>query len=317
MNHWMRKSLVLVLVLSTVLGMSGCTGFLDRAGLLSDQAKVESEACKAFENDFFKAMEKEDPKLVKKLFSPRALQRTDDMDEGIDYIFELCGGEKPEFVKDNKSASQHYEKKKNSWIMYAYCIFSCGDKEFQVNWTQYLRFDEDERMIGVYTFTVCPFDDLYEYHSVYSASGIHHPGRYIANDALLVLDTLYLTDHNVTDQNPEYNLPDESTWSDLWEPDVFATLDQQDKDDMAAFFLNDRSREFGAGWFEYTDDGGLVYYCALRFALKHGCFGIRFNADGKIIGIAVDIYRASYNEVKEGIHGFDDTRSEKKDESND
>ncbi|MBR3057522.1 MAG: DUF5104 domain-containing protein [Clostridiales bacterium] len=310
-NQRIRRILAGILVMAVILGMTGCSGFLDRTGLLSNQAKIEAEACEAFEKDFFQALEKEDPKLVKKLFSPRALQRAEDLDEGIEYLFGLCGGEKAVFKKDNKSAYQNIEKKKNTWEMHAYCFFTCGDREFKVNWTQYLEYDEDERMIGVYTLNLCPSDDTYATHSIYSAAGIHHPGRYAENEAIWVLDTLYLTDHKATDRNPEYKLPDESTWSGLWDEDVFSELDQQDKDDMAHFFLNDRSREFGPGWFEITKDGSMIYHCKLRFALQWGCFGVRFNEDGKITGIAVDIYHESYNEVKEGIHGFDDTRSEK------
>ena len=306
-----RKALFLItaIFLSMSLLLPTSCSILDRSGLLSNQMKIEMDACKEFEEAFFEALEKKDEKKIRKLFSPRALQRADDLDEGIAYLFELYGGGKVTFEKDNRSSYHNFEKDKNRWEMHAYCFFTDGETEYRVNWVQFLKYDEDERMLGVYQIDMIVYEEGISQDALYLTAGIHHPGRSTANHAIGILDTLYQLDHKATDRDPKYELPDESAWNGLWDPDVYASLAQQDKDDMAHFFIDERSRKLLTGWFEFPKEGGMVYYCAIRFALHDGSLGIRFNDDGLITGMTIDIYRASFNTVEEGLHGFDDTRS--------
>ncbi|MBO4688161.1 MAG: DUF5104 domain-containing protein [Clostridiales bacterium] len=305
-----RLSRITAILLVMVLATTSACSVLDRSGLLSNQMKTEAEHCEAFESAFFEAMEKKDAKAIRKLFSPRARSRASDLDEGIEYLFAVCGGEKIKAGQDNKSSTEHIEKGKNTWELHAYCFFTIGEHEYMVNWTEYLKYDEDERIIGIYSIDITDRSETEERDYPFTAAGIYHPGRYEANQAIKALVSLYTLDHTATDRDPKYEIPDESEWSYLWDPDVYAALDQQDKDDMAHYFINDRSRTFYAGWFEYPDEGGIVFYCPARFALHHnGYFGIRFNSEGKIVGIVLDIYHAAYAPVEEGLHGFDDTRS--------
>ncbi|MBO4473876.1 MAG: DUF5104 domain-containing protein [Clostridiales bacterium] len=301
--------LLMFLITATSFAVTSCS-ILDRSELLSNQMKIEAEHCEAFESAFFEALEKKDAKSITKLFSPRARSRTPDLDEGIEYLFTVCGGEKITAGKDNKSSLQNIEKGRNTWEMDAYCFFSIGDHEYMVSWVEFLKYDEDERMIGIYSIDITDKEETEKRDYPFTAAGIYHPGRYEVNQVIKQLVSLYTLDHTATDREPKYEIPDESEWNYLWDPDVYAGLDQQDKDDMAHYFINDRSRTFYAGWYEFPDEGGVVFYCPARFALHHGgCFGIRFNDDNKIVGISLDIYHAAYTPVEEGIHGFDDTRS--------
>ncbi len=300
-----RRILSGVLVILMVAGVGACAG-LGRAGLLSSDSEKEHTAMQEFEDAFFEALEKNDAKKMKRLFSPRAQEYAEDLEDGIEYIFGLFGKGKPVKGKDNVSSTKHIEKKKTTWEMRPYCVFSCDGREFRVNWTQYLEYDEDSKMIGVYQLVL---NDLSVGENIYtiSSAGIWHPGRAPINEAFRTLDELYLTDHKASDRDPKYELPDESEWRELWDADAFDELEQEDKDAMAKFFVDERSRKWlGAGRISFDGDD-ILYCCAVRHALKSGSFGMRFNKDGRLTGLTLDMEHTKMKDVKEGIHGFEGT----------
>jgi len=301
---WKRiLSCVLVVVMA---GSAASCTVLDKTGMLSNDSEKEHKAMEEFETAFFEAIEKNDTKKMKALFSPRAQEYAEDLEEGIEYILGLCGTGKIVKGKDNVSSTKYYESEGTTWEVRPYCMFTCDGREFRVNWTQYLDYGEDAKMIGVYQIAL---NDLSAGDNIYtiSSAGIWHPGRAPINNAFRTLDELFLTDHKASDRNPKYEIPDESTWRDLWDADVFDALAQEDKDTMAKFFVDERSRKWlGAGRISY-DGMDTFYFCTVRHALKSGSFGMRFNKDGKLTGIALDMDTTKMKDVKEGIHGFEGT----------
>ncbi|MBO4496437.1 MAG: DUF5104 domain-containing protein [Clostridiales bacterium] len=304
MSH-LRKTIACIFALLMLVSATSCSTF-GRAGQLSGQVQQEHERIDIFKEAFFKALESKDHDAMEGLFSSRALKRTDDLDESIDYVFDLCGGKKVTVGTSSSSSTQHIEKNKNIWELHAYCYFTVDNQEYKVFWVEFMKFDEDKQMLGVYMINVTEKSDE-KSDPLYTCAGLYTPSRSKYNAAILTLDKLYLTDHKATDQKPAYNIPDESTWSDLWDPSVFATLAQEDKDAFAKFFVDERSRDIYEGWYEIEDDGTTIYYARVRHALKKGVLGIRYNSDGLITGITIDLEHTTLKDVPEGIQGFEDT----------
>jgi hypothetical protein len=301
-----RGSLAFLILLSIAIALTSCAQLQKmREDMLSNDVQKEKEAMYAFEDDFFQALEKEDRKGIKNCFSKFSKAHADDWDEAIDYLFTVYTGGKIKKTKDSNSSYKTIEKKKNSWTVSAYCQFTADGKEYQINWTQYLTFDEDPDMIGVYSLSLVERGE--QEIPDFSIAGIFWPGKEPALHAISTLHSIGY-ESGKTQQNKvraDRTLPDESSWKDLFDDQIFASLDQSSKNDLILFFMNYQGQHFKQLWIEERSDAQYLY-STLHYTMKDGVFGMKFNEDGKITGITMKLGVDELNEIPDGITGFEE-----------
>ena len=78
----------LALVLGAVVFMTGCSSVTVKRLLLNKQAEADSMA-----ESIITAVEAQDREALRTLFSEQVLTEADDIDQGMDYLFSLYGGE--------------------------------------------------------------------------------------------------------------------------------------------------------------------------------------------------------------------------------
>ena len=102
----MRKIKLFASILLVVSLLSSCSILpLGRNEQLKSQAQIEHEAMEQFEDIFLEALKDKDSDKIIDCFSEQSRQRTDDFDEGCEYIFELYNGnDNPEVIEDNVSS---------------------------------------------------------------------------------------------------------------------------------------------------------------------------------------------------------------------
>lgn len=289
----MRRSVCLLLILLTLI-VTSCSG---KTSDLSDKFKEENQAKSDFKTVFTDALENRDRDSIRELFSQEARLKCQDLDTGIDYVFDLCGGNKIEPVDEHSST---LDKPGSDKELNGYLKFKSGDKTYAAKWKQFLGSDTGSST-GVYQLYVYEYDEGMPYTC--SAAGIYHPGIRYVNDSLRRLYELYRTDHSLTDTVRSYKLPDESVWSDLFDPDVYKSLDQKDKDSLIRFYLHEDDYSYGPGMIWHSDDG-VIYHNTITYHKKACGFLIRYNKAGKIMGIAVDGDNELIYSTDDGIHGF-------------
>ncbi len=298
-------SLILICVGIDKIRSSGCLPYHKETTTYYDKIEKLEKAKNNFEKKLFQALEEKDKETIRSLFSKKALERCNDLEEGCQYIFDLCGGYKIKTVKDYYSPyyyalydSQEY----NSMILEAYCIFQTNGHDYQVYWKQIVH-DNDSSSIGVYGIEIKNVNEPSPLH-LYLA-GIDHPGR---QTAYSYVSRLYSYKDYGTSNN-KYCLPAEKTWNDMFDPDVLATVPDQDKYYMFCFFEIGHDNMFYSTWIKNTIEGQVVYMEA-SISETLTMLSIRTNSMGKISGIKVDL-KLKITDVPDGITGFNSDLFEK------
>ena len=124
----MRKIKLFASILLVVSLLSSCSILpLGRNEQLKSQAQIEHEAMEQFEDIFLEALKDMDSDKIIDCFSEQSRQRTDDFDEGCEYIFELYNGnDNPEVIEDNVSsytAINRYDRRMRCGY-FLYSLFS-------------------------------------------------------------------------------------------------------------------------------------------------------------------------------------------------
>ena len=284
-----RRSILAAILAASML-LCAC---LDRLSLLESNSQKEHKAMKAFEETFFTALEKKDEKAIRQCFSKSAIERTSDLDEGFAYIFDLLGGKKVEIQKDNLSAYQTYERRANTWEIRCYCNFTSEGKSYRLHWNQYLQYEPDPKMEGVYSLIIfeaeegepAPF-------TLWNLAGIEHPGRMQIITALNYLRDLdeqgvqYHLKEKKSLPREEYVFPEDEELRKYFDAEYLSSMDGDEKRNMLALFKSAYSVDYNSAWL--AEDGEeLCAFVQIRFAMQDYCLGIRFNDSGLICGMNV------------------------------
>lgn len=97
----MKKAKLFATVVLIASMLSSCTSVTQgKTENHNSQSQIEHEAMEQFENVFLEALKDKDSDKIIDCFSEQSRQRTDDFDEGCEYIFELYNGnDNPEVVE--------------------------------------------------------------------------------------------------------------------------------------------------------------------------------------------------------------------------
>jgi hypothetical protein len=139
------------------------------------------------------ALKNKDRDKARALFSTQALKDADDIENGIDYLFELVQGEIVEVGKLTWGTSESVEYGKVESKINAWCEFTTTEAEYYL---YMLIFDEDDynrKNIGLYSLRVVLMDDNYPKHVTY-VQDMREPGIYAPSEEDLIRITTLNTD---------------------------------------------------------------------------------------------------------------------------
>lgn len=163
----MKKLLVLVCVISILL-LGGC-GILTRYSF-RDADKVAEERLKTL----LRAVENQNRDEIIGMFSPQAIRETENMDAGIDYLFDILSDIDETVTWKNVAGSQQVSKEQVLVHEEYRKIFlvSIGERELSVTIKEYLT-TEEAQLVGVYSIKVY---DTSDEQPLYTDPGIYYPG---------------------------------------------------------------------------------------------------------------------------------------------
>lgn len=303
--------------------LSSCTSVTQgKNENLNSQSQIEHEAMAQFEDIFLEALKDKDSDNIIDCFSEQSRQRTDDFDEGCEYIFELYNGnDNPEVVEDNVS-SYRVIGSDGFWSAKCDCRIEAEDQEYLLRWTMILYEDQDPVSYELDALRFEKYDDytalkndeeLFYMANFYNLiTGIYHPGRDIWNEVLHGIDLIELYG-----QEPPYsagqNVPyDQITVPSIEEAEEMGLcfsyeLSDPSYDDAKRYvflFLMSGYNNMGSMWVR-TEGEEYALYCNARLGEDYGILGIGLDREGKIKGFVFEQGAEDMTGIPEGISGFD------------
>jgi hypothetical protein len=125
----MNKRIVLILfVLISLLLFGSCDENGDASGRVGDIIVSEPKKADARMEQIISAIKDKDKEALKSLFSKKALDETDDFDNGTDYLFDFLQGDIDSWERDGWSSSGLIENGKKS-LMIRFSIIINTDKD--------------------------------------------------------------------------------------------------------------------------------------------------------------------------------------------
>lgn len=319
----MRKSGTFASVILAVSMLASCSIFpTGKQGQLKSQSQIEYEAMEQFEDIFFEALKDKDSDKIIDCFSEQSRERTDDFDEGCEYIFELYNGnDNPEVVEDNVSSYREIGSE-GFWSAKCNCKIEAGGEVYFLRWTMTIDDDSDSvsyeldalRFEKYDDYTALKNDDeLFYMANFYNlVTGIYHPGRDIWNKVLHGADLISLYG-----QEPPYsagqNIPyDQITTPSIEEAEEMGLcfsdeLSDPSNDDAKRYvflFLMSSYNNMGSMWVR-TEGEEYALYCNARLGEDYGILGIGLDCEGKIKGFVFEQGAEDMTGIPEGISGFD------------
>lgn len=258
------KKAMLILAAAAML----CAGSCAKLSLLSDSVKKEKEAVKHFEKVFFDAIENNDGEKLKSCFSPRALEQAGDIDKGIEYVLKAYNDGKATITDDNISSYTEYKKNAGSRVIHGKCEFRSGENNYLVKWTEWLKYEADPDMVGVYSVELFDLSESAD-TTFYDIAGIAYPERRFLDDSI---GTIFNFD-GVTENT-----------TDIFSEELLEEADSYQLECLLDFIGRD-ARIFNRMWVE-NSGGSYTAYADLRFAMEDYIMALKYNDEKKIIAVS-------------------------------
>lgn len=173
----MKRLLCLFIGITLLLSASGYLNLHD----FTDSSSVPeiSEPKIPVEDTLIQGLDNKDADLIKSVFSKRAVSVCKDLDEGIQYMFDIYEGSFEKIVYQNTSTTNHYEE--DLVVTEAepiYVLKTTSDKYYKLRYTVWKSNDPDRETNGVYSiyFYECEADSKGAGGGPWIA-GIDHPKR--------------------------------------------------------------------------------------------------------------------------------------------
>ena len=312
-----------VLMASMFLSCSGLPS--QRTNMLSDQVRNEHEAMSEFEEDFLEALVKEDGDKIEACFSKKAKERTDDLNEGIEYVFELYNGnDNPEVIDDNVSDYRQFNARgvqgANTWEANCYCYIKAGNEYYILRWKTWLENGLDSDLEGVYAVRFDKYDAGYienpnseekaewnKANTFYHVAGIYHPGRQKVQE---LMDAITRIQQNGWDQDTSHLsydqivIPEVDNYGFYFSEELSDSSNDELKKYVLLFLLKSYNNNLGDMWIKTEDDETAIYVDA-KFTYDYGILGIGIDSEGKIKGFLFENGAEDMTGMPEGISGFE------------
>ena len=149
--------------------------------------------------------------MLKSLFSKKALKYAGDIDEGIDFLFEVYEGDFVKIIDQNHMADGQIEDGKFRTDYAAWCVFETTEGEYRLEWQEFIVDEFDRSNEGLCFLRLLKNDN--EGTPYYVIYGIAYPERFrvqkffndvygnLTEKSILDLLSIECKSNTVTDEN--------------------------------------------------------------------------------------------------------------------
>lgn len=139
--------------------MTGCTPLSEI--LENENGSQNSSTSKIQSKDslsvIIEALDNKDRELLKSIFSEEAILHSGDMDEAIDYIFDMYKGKFVKRIDVNMSAQTINGQEASFSDRVA--VIETTESCYQINWKQWGKNEMNPTYVGVYSLSLCEYDE--------------------------------------------------------------------------------------------------------------------------------------------------------------
>lgn len=183
----MRKFILIPLLIIAML-LTSCGGGRGAVEI------TEGDTAEAKLEEVMHALKTKDRDAAKKLFSKQALADTEDIENGIDYLFSLVQGEVTEVGDLTWGSDEQIRYGVKERKIFSWCDFSTARQDYYLFMLIYDRDDKNPDNIGLYSLRVVAHDGNYAKH-VTAWQDMQQPGIYALGDQEVIRAAVNETDY--------------------------------------------------------------------------------------------------------------------------
>ena len=287
------KIIALIMIL-TLIPITGCSKIREELESRASERKEaeervfdsEKEFCKYYEKAIGKVLHDGDKQTLKGLFCEKVIDNTVDLDEGIDYIFEMAEWSegRGSFAHVSESSYTYYESGgRNRYVN------GCGDteingKRYRILYQGYSNYYVNGYVADKIGLTHIAIFELENgklpdpsYHSI---CGIYYPGRENIEKAVYAM--LYTWDSQNKDGTYIDGMTDEAL-NALLSLELLKNADSKEIEGLFDFMRLEPRAKDGEQWPLLGKDG--LFTCTVSYDLGDHGLAILFDKNGLIAGV--------------------------------
>ncbi|HQA56868.1 MAG TPA: DUF5104 domain-containing protein [Acetivibrio sp.] len=168
----MIKKAVLLIFLTSTFILTSCL-FRGRIVYVG-----EERAAKERIQEILAAIKDKDKEAMKALFSKKALEEANEIDEGVDYLFDFFQGDVQSWEIDAWSSDESIERGKKSLMLRAWYIVTTDKEKYMFFVIDYIKDTMNPDNAGMYTLRVIKAEDEeteFGYWQDMNIAGIYKP----------------------------------------------------------------------------------------------------------------------------------------------
>lgn len=171
----MKKIISLLGGILILISLSGCIDIIKKRPETRKAERVFQEIIVAFDN--------RDTEALIDMFSPKVQNETEDLDDGISYIFSIYEGKMKEFVTYPNNSSNHWGSDGNTERIEGEFRIITDKQEYMLDFCFYSTNQKDENMLGVFCLKLVTVEEFnnaiaekaYQYSGAYDRFGVYYP----------------------------------------------------------------------------------------------------------------------------------------------
>ncbi len=277
-----KKVVGVLLIVGLLMSLTGCSN--SRLSMLNSSSKNEYEAIDELEQKLVDALENKDRELLKSIFSEKAISRSSDIEEGIDYIFNLYKGDFIEITERNHSSTGYYGPEGTELVIYGWFIIKTTEETYRIDYDYWYVQEIELSELGVYTLRFEKYEEG-EYTPYWSVAGIVLPQHEKVHTTLTKLfDSFRHEDTHML--SSLFQISDEE------KENIMKSSDEV----IEVFASRYISTNMGDGWLVYD---GSTFHVYVEGYFPSSDYIIYFRYD-TTPGNEDKIYLMKFTEIKEG-----------------
>ena len=173
----MKLIYTLLGVIIMLFSFSACSPLNSRTKELDKGTMSEYQVQEQTETKIIQALNSRDRDMLKSVFSKKALSKAVDIDEGINYIFDLYDGNFMEVTDRNHSSQEHLADSKKSKMISTYCTIKTSTDTYILSCAIWANQEFDPSAVGVYTINLDKVNSI-DYNNAYCIAGVAFPTHF-------------------------------------------------------------------------------------------------------------------------------------------
>ena len=305
----------------SIVPLSGCNSIRER--IESNRAEREEEEKYKFDTDkdflnFYRreitnSLRKNDKSALRSLFCETVIENTDDLDEGISYIFDLEDWDQVDMLRSNSSAYKEFNSGEHFTFVSAWVDIEEGDTQYRIYFSGFASYYVEVKSIsqfskentGLTNLLICELDENNKpvEQACYTINGIYYPGR---QDIENIVDTVFNTYSSTNDDGSYIDTMTDEALESIMSPEL---LKSADKDELEAFIRLIRygynSKEHNVFFFMNEKNGSYILSTVIHLGLDDRSIAIIVR-DGLIDGAVISEETDPVTPKSGEIEGFSD-----------